>query len=479
MNKRIGILCLSLLLSATVMIRAGNNGSTAGGSNQNAGAAHTQMCSCGRHHAPTENDPTFTALHKAASQGDFDAVVAYEGDVKDVNAVDSKGYSPLYYAAWKGHESIVDQLMQKGAQPIEGKNIVTTAVNNQKEAMAVSLLLRGFQPNENTARQAIRANYYSVLRRCMPPTAFDINAQDPQTGNTLLMESLQRSNCDKGMAPFLLKHGAHGDIADKDGYLPIHLAVKGGMLHTVKLLLAQNKGYAVAPLVVKNDSGGKTELSPLELYGTSHTPVDAIADELCKMGASAAQINLTTTLFNANPENADQVFNKLRTLGATDTPNDVGQTSLMAALARGYEQVTATLMAEQDSPQTADSEGTTLLHFAAWGGAQKTLLSKIITKYAISVNAVDKGGDTALHAAARQGKKDTVAALKALGAQELKNNKGEMPRDLALHASLSKSRNIIEMMFDDFEVAANATGNNANDDDDNNDDNDFDDNDAK
>ena len=430
MNKRMGILCFSLLLSSTVMIRAGNNPSS-------------------------QSDPKFTALHKAASRGDFDTVVAYEGD--DINALDSEGYSPLHYAVAKGHESIVDLLTQKGAKPIEGKNIVTIAVTNEQPRMALSLLLRGFQPDENTPRQAIRGNYYSVLSRCLPPTTFDINAQDPQTGETLLIESVRGSNVNKGMAHLLLQNGARGDIADKKGWLPIHLAVMGGMLNAVKLLLAQNKGYAVAPLVIDNKNG-KSTLCMLSLYGSSPKPVDAIADELCKAGASAEQVNLGAVLATAKPENGDQVFSKLRALGAsTEAANVEGRTPLMAALARKHEKIASTLIAEQDSPKKVDNEGSTLLHFAAAGGMH-TFIKTIVEKYAISVNAADNDGDTPLHAASMHGNKEAAAVLRTLGAQEMKNKKGNTPADLALHADLLNLSSIVAKIYDDFDDADDDAG---------------------
>jgi ankyrin repeat protein len=449
MNKIISALSLSLLLSPAVMMRAGNNPSSLSDLN-------------------SLSDPTFTALHKAATQGDFDTVAGYEGG--DINALDSKGYSPLYYAVANGKDAAVDVLLQKGAKPIEGKNIVTHAVNRQEQRLALSLMRHGFTAEEDTARQAIQKNYYSVLRALVPPTNFDINAQDPETGNTLLMESVQSFQSDKGMAHLLLQNGARGDIADKKGCLPIHMAVMGGMLNTVKLLLAQNKNYAVAPLTIKN-----SQALPLELYSMGKNPVDAMADELCKAGASAEQVNLTAVVLNA--KKAEQVFEKLRALGASiDTEDTHGQTPLMGALAKGHETIASTLLEEQSSPKAASHEGVTLLHYAAMGGMSR-FFQTIVTKYGISVDAVDQNGDTPLHAAAYCGKKEAAAALRALGAKEIANKKGDTPTDIEKKVAAKNANDMAELAFMSMLTRAVLDSNDSDDND--NDDNDNDDNDQQ
>jgi ankyrin repeat protein len=244
--------------------------------------------------------------------------------------------------------------------------------------------------------------------------------------STVMIRAGKTPICDSGASD----QSSVREAIDEEGFLPIHQMVDEGRLDIVKVLLARNKDYAVAPY-----RKGEHTYYPLEFYGASQTPVDAIADELCKAGASAKQVNLMVVLWNTNTKNADQVFNKLRALGVSTCAADKnGQTPLMIALQKGYERIASTLITEQDSPTLVDNQGATLLHYAALGGMHR-LLKPITERYAISVNAVDNediGGDTPLHIAVRPWKEDTVAVLRSLGAQDIKNKQGQTPRDLVL-----------------------------------------------
>jgi len=361
MHKRISMLFLSVLLSSPI-IRACESNQT----------------------SLFDKD-----LAQAIETRDLDAVKNYEGN--GINSAGDKWHScPLNQAVSKGYIEIVDALLEKGAKPIEGKNIITFALNNWKESMAHHLLTRGLQPDITTARAAIGSS--SILARCMPPT-FDINAPDRTTGNTLLMESLEQ-NGDGNVSYLLLRNGARADIANKKGWLPIHGAVMKGLFSVVTMILQQNKDCAVTPATL-TVAGDNIEIVPLELYSIPQHPDARIADELVKAGASAEKVDLGRVLLNIKSKDcADTVFKKLRALRVcTTTVNKLGQTPLMIALSKGFESVAKQLMDEQDSPKTEDNQKTTLLHFAAKGNLFK-LVNTIVTKYGISVDAVDKKGDT-------------------------------------------------------------------------------------
>jgi len=444
MDKRFGALCLSVLLSSAVMIRAGKSQDGESGSDVTSESGSDVTSESDSIYALTSkaeaedlicdkyrNDDKFTCLHAAAAVGDFDAVVSYKGKSKKraINAVDGDGKTPLNYAVKYGHEGIVDILLQKGAKSVEGSNVVTEAVDSKRWTMALSLLAHGMRPTAETARSAIQKNHYSVLAQCVASQAFNIDWQDPETGNTLLMESVQKPSYDQGMAYQLLQNGARGDIANKKGYLPIHLAVACGMLNTVKLLLAQNTNYAIAP-IKKDTERGAIQFCPLTLYCVGPKPVDAIADELYQAGATVEGLNLAEVLINVeDDEDAHQVFDKLCELGvSTETPTKLGQTPLMIALSRNFEDIASRLIDEQDSPKEKDNDGFTLLHFAAAGGARASMLKTIIDKYNISVDVVDDYGATPLDEARFNGQDDTIAALLELGADA--NKKRKEPENL-------------------------------------------------
>jgi len=361
MNKRVSILWLSLLLSSPVIIRA---------------------CEANQKSSYDKE------LKRAIEIKDVDAIRAYKGN--GINAAGSYYNSPLSQGVTSGSIEIVDALLEKGAKPNAGRNIITIALDNWKEYMAHHLLTCGFQPDITTAHAAI--SNPSILTRCMPPK-FDINAQDDVTGNTLLLKSLEKDN-NENVSYLLLRNGARTDIPNKKGWLPIHGAVMKGLFRVVTMILQQNKNCAVAPgtLII---AGETIEIVPLELYSIPEYPDDQIADALVKAGASAEKVDLGRVLLNMQKHYCiDRVFNKLRALGVcTTTVNKLGQTPLMIALSRGFESIATQLIKEQDSPKTEDNQKTTLLHFAAKGNLS-TLVKTIVTKYGISVDAIDKKGDT-------------------------------------------------------------------------------------
>ncbi|XP_076953552.1 uncharacterized protein LOC143627651 [Bidens hawaiensis] len=64
---------------------------------------------------PNSSKITFYTLHRAVSQGDYDAVETLTDGENDVNAPDSDGYTPLMLAAKGGHGGICELLISKGA----------------------------------------------------------------------------------------------------------------------------------------------------------------------------------------------------------------------------------------------------------------------------------------------------------------------------------------------------------------------------
>jgi hypothetical protein len=129
---------------------------------------------------PKSKQQFSNSLHRAAREGDLDAVVQYLEDegVEDVNTKDATGCSPLALAAKAGSEKVLSILIDAGAS---------------------------------------------------------VSSSSPD-GNTALHWCCMRGRLKA--AQFLLSKGAQVDAMDKWGWQPIHWACEGGRLDLVNALFA-------------------------------------------------------------------------------------------------------------------------------------------------------------------------------------------------------------------------------------------------
>ena len=62
---------------------------------------------------PTTAKVPDISIHKAAEDGNIEAVKQHLAAGADVNAKDGCGWPPLHWPAWKGHKEIVELLIAK------------------------------------------------------------------------------------------------------------------------------------------------------------------------------------------------------------------------------------------------------------------------------------------------------------------------------------------------------------------------------
>ena len=434
MKKSTKALCMSLLLCPALYLNAGNGMS---GIRHNARAGQAL-----RAPDPDEflrkkmsEDATvntidsngYTILHHAVREGNLDLIMTYVERGAAVNAVDAKGYSPLYYSIASGNEEKVDLFLDAGAQELEGKNLVETAIDVDKRTVALLLLNRGMRANDHALQKmVVGQNYLSLLRVALNQGGYNIDVQEAVGGNTLLMLSIVGKHPNEKVFGELLSRGARGDIANKQGALPIHLAVTKGLMYTIKLLLKQNPAYACA--ACQWQDGERVEsIYPLHFYAQSKYATDAVADALIAAGAS---VEGSTAPIHAVAHGHSAAFKKLIALGCDpDIADYDGKTALMVALCHGDNDIATQLMSNPEVKKTVATGGSTLLHFAAEGGLVNQI-EAIQEKYALNINAIDDKGNTPLQVAQITGKYAAARKLRQLAALELSNEKEEAPSDI-------------------------------------------------
>ncbi|NKB54191.1 MAG: ankyrin repeat domain-containing protein [Rhizobiaceae bacterium] len=191
---------------------------------------------------------TYDGLHKAAFEGDLEALKRLILAGSDLEVRDGNGRTPLHVVAYASHEKAVQLLIEAGADANAFDNqkydIVTiAAVANDLEVLKLALDLGASpsnitSPYEGTALiAAAHLGHHEVVK-----ILTDAGAPPDHINNlnwTALMESVVLG--DGGAdhlktARHLLDAGANKNIPDRDGVTPYEHAVNRGYTEMIDLL---------------------------------------------------------------------------------------------------------------------------------------------------------------------------------------------------------------------------------------------------
>ena len=167
-------------------------------------------------------DPKYKKLPKrflnAVVSGDIDIVKEMMETGIDINAVDSKGVTPLMAAAFTGRESLVDYFIEEGAdltkQSFEGLTAMDYAVQNERYEIA-GLIKRSIENEKKNPRifNVIQKGSVLHLNRFIE-LGFDVNVAN-ENGDTPLMEAIKKADIE--MVKALLSAGAFVTAQNKKG----------------------------------------------------------------------------------------------------------------------------------------------------------------------------------------------------------------------------------------------------------------------
>ena len=384
-----------------------------------------------------------TALMWAAHQDDLETAGMLLHAGADVNASNEFGAGALSLACDNGSAAMVALLLKAGANPnaalLSGETALMTCASRGSVEAVQSLLERGAKVNVQEPRNgqsalmwAIADQHPSVARLLIEHGA-DVRAHT-KTGFTPLMFAAQQgdlesaqvllaSNADlNGVSPesgsalgvavssrhekfalALLEKGADPNLADADGYTPLHHAASSpGMVETVKALLA--RGAKPNARLVNNPARGNSNpnyigATPFFLAASAR---NVAALRLLAAAGADSKLGITeTTFLNASNGHRLQMV--------------AGSTPLMAAAGSGrykanYPQFTEAeeanaleamrLILELGADVNGANEwGQNALHTAAYLGADK--LIRFLVEKGARVDSMDKFGQTPLSIANR------------------------------------------------------------------------------
>jgi uncharacterized protein len=407
----------------------------------------------------------------------------------DVNAAQRDGTTALHWATHWDDVDLVDRLLRAGANPNAVNDLgvppLSLACTNLSAKTVARLLDGGANPDgalrtgETALMTASRGGGLEIVRLLLARHA-NVNAVERVRGQTALMWAAAASHPD--IVDLLIRNGADVQARSNRGSTPLLFAARAGDLASARALVAGgadvNEAEPVIPLPAGADANETppTGNSALLLASASMSATsgfeyaltvkpsghEAVALFLLEKGADLTK----TDTIGATPLHAAVQTNKVALVKAllahgadpnarlTKAPPPlrgdfqaynqyVGATPLWYAANARYPEpeILQALIAAGADTRAVVQDGTTAL-MAAVGMAQNDArraseaaaleVVKLLVANGVSLNAVNRAGQTALHGAARAGENTIVRYLAEHGAAlDIKDRQGRTALDIA------------------------------------------------
>lgn len=354
----------------------------------------------------TKNAQGHTPLHLASLADDSKIVQFLIEKGADRMITDNQGTLPLHLAAFLGNKKSVKLLFSeliKNTQDNLGYTPLLAAVNPGHSNVGKFLLDKGADSTLSDKNGILPLHYAAWSGNLeFVKLLFSENTKNSQSqnGKTPLHYAMQSGNPE--VVKFLLDKKVDLGLANKEGNLPIHVAILTKKLPFLELLLAADK-----TLLNRKGYGGLTPL--------------------CK-AAKSNQFALAKFLLD---QGADQSI-----------PDDMGDLPIHWAASSKDEKLCELLFSEEFKDSKGD-RGNTPLHYAADSGNPQVV--KFLLDQKANFRAVNNDGDLPLHIAASYGEEEMVKLLYTEDTKDAKGLESETPMICAI---MSKKPNIVQFFLD-------------------------------
>ncbi|MEI0608811.1 ankyrin repeat domain-containing protein [Brachyspira pilosicoli] len=441
------------------------------------------------------------AIHLAAANGKNDVInILLDVDASNINDVDNRGNTPLHWASMKDRADTVSLLIENGAD-IEAKDIDNWTALHYAAAFASlqtveALVDNGADKNSLTKDGNIPVNYAKdeTIKTYLSggkigredteevveeeTTETEETTENTETSETITEDELNNEldttqngsivdptvvdldpkqlelliavkNNDIIAVNALLKENVNPNFVDEEGYSPLHRAVLNDNLDVVNVLLSYKDidTEIKLPYEASVDDwylGGATPLLVASYTGNAD-----IVNALIEAGSDIRakdDIDGATTIHIASANGNNEVINILLNKDNTliNEADSMKDTPLHWASIKNQTDTISLLLANGADTKLTNSDGNTVLHYAAMYGDVNTvnvlleadsslasvennegitpiyyaivvsdndILSSIINNGQIDINKKDSLGYTPLHYAANYGNMEAVVLL--------------------------------------------------------------------
>ncbi|CAC5359809.1 unnamed protein product [Mytilus coruscus] len=333
-----------------------------------------------------------TPLHSASNSAVVKALLEFN---PNINAVDSLGRCPVYFACSTKNERVLKLLIEKNAEI------------NQKT-------IAGLRP----IHAACQSGNISIVKMLLEKGA-KINSSRP--GVVPLHEACRVGN--ESIINILIESNASVNHKTKDGFTPLHQACIHGHIDVTEKLLANKANVNEA------NKHGCTAL-----FFSCSKGFRTIVDVLLQHGANVniCDEDKVSPLMVACKENYIDVVNSLlRSYSNVNHYDKDRCSSLLVACKNGNDDLVNLLLSFGADINSADKDMISPLHTACMNNYNRNLVLKLVENKA-NVNAEDKIGQTPLCKSVINGYIDIVDILLRHGASvDICDKSGNSPQAIA------------------------------------------------
>jgi len=368
----------------------------------------------------------------------------------EVDRRDSRGYTPLIWAAENNNREVCEVLLELGgADPgIGGSGGQTPLLVASKAGCEgiVKLLLGRKEVNPDSSNEygvtpllvAAEMGHEGIVKLLLEREEVNPGSSDKE-GQTPLCLAAEMGH--EGIVKLLLERKeANPESSDDYGQTPLLKAARGGHEGIVKLLLERKEvnpdpsdGHGSTPLLVAAEMGQegivkllleRKEVNPDSSIKSGQTPLFVAA-----WFGHKGIVKLLLGRKEVNPDSSDE-DGRTPLLGAArggyegivkllleckevnpDSSNKDGRTPLFLAAFHGHESVVKLLLEREEvNPDSSTGHGGTPLLAAAQEG-HESIVKLLLERKEVNPNPCDNDGDTPLSLATEEGHKGIVKLL--------------------------------------------------------------------
>lgn len=192
-----------------------------------------------------------TALHWAATLGNYEILTVLLKSGADPNLADDEGYTALMQAAAKGFKSCVMALVENEKINVNqtnksGYHALLLACGGEGDLEIVKILLNlgsdtgvSDEVGDTALIHAAARGYVTCVRALVEVEKINVNQTNKLGQPALLLACVEEGN--KDVVKVLLDHGADPSIADNDGDTALMQAAANGYTNCVKALMASGR----------------------------------------------------------------------------------------------------------------------------------------------------------------------------------------------------------------------------------------------